>query len=96
MSVLQTKFPCGSGKTTVSTVRVSGETIAQLAARHDLAIAAAMANCANVAATLGPLQSSWIAESGDILYASETAYGKAQHDKDVVELKGIYPPEAEA
>lgn len=92
MNVLQSTFPCGGSTSTVATVRAGGESIADLAARHDAAVARALVNCDNAFEPLGMLITAWSSGDGAYIYSSSSDYGQAQHDADVLVLQGIYPP----
>lgn len=97
-NVLRTTFLCNGSPCDVATTRNAGETLADLADRHDAEVAEAKDDCTSVGATLGPIQTDWRSGSGDdivsILYASPAAYGQAAHDADVTSLQNIYPPAA--
>lgn len=90
MSTLSTTFVCGELTITVTTTQIKGESDADFAARHRQNVQNAKDDCTDSSQALGPIQTSWTADLGEMTYASEADYGQAAHDADVVSLRELF------
>lgn len=92
MNALITTFDCDGEKVTVVTTRQEGESLASLAARHRARVEEAKGNCNGSEVPVGPLQTSWEADLGEMTYASPKDYAPADQAADVAALKEFFPP----